>query len=147
MALYLIYYYIFLRNLSLNILFFIIPFILLILSIYYLFKSELIKKKNLPCIIFDNSKITSCSIIRKYSLDITLFAGYKFVTLDGRNYINIYPKNYKKFTSKLRFHPLRRFTFSTIKSRGYEGLMINLFTLSTNYAAALDYLNKAFNID
>lgn len=97
--------------------------------------------------IFDNSKITSCSIIKKYSLDITLFAGYKFVTLDGRNYINIYPKNYKEFTSKLGFHPLRRFTFSTIKSSGYEGLMISFFTLSTNYEAALDYLSKTFNID
>lgn len=144
MALYLIYYCIFLRKSSLNILFLICPLIILLLSLYYLFKSETIKKFNQPCIIFDEHKITSCSIIAKYSLDVNLFKGYQFVALDGRNYINIYPKNYKMFKSQLGFHLIRRFIFATIKSSGYEGLMIGILTLSTNYTAVIDYLDSTF---
>lgn len=42
---------------------------------------------------------------------------------------------------------MRRFIFSTIKSNGHEGLMISIFTLSTNYEAAIDYLDRIFKTD
>lgn len=100
--------------------------------------------KNTPCIIFDKNNITTYSILGKYSFDINLFLGYKFVEFRGIDFVNIYPKNYKEFKKQLGFHIFIRFIFFSIKRSGFEGIMISFFTLSTNYNEAINYLDKTF---
>lgn len=133
-----------LNTINFNIYFSIFLFLIFLIFIYYSIKSILVFIKDKPCIIFDEEKITSCSIFGAYSLDINLFENYKFVEFNGINFVNIYPKNYKEFKKQLGFHLFRRFIYYQIKSNGFEGPMISFFTLSTNYQQAIDYLNNIF---